>query len=265
MSTRAAAGPKEEKMDTDKEKTQSVETSGAPAQDVVVETAAEGTNLSDGTVGGIGAVSEIANRDEGNWRMQIPRDIRDAECFRRFKSQKDLYRAYAELVGLDGKRLSGAPAKKDGEVPEEDYGDLYAEADGLPAGMRESMRSVFDEFRRSGIRRDGVDRLLKSFNSVGELSAQQAAKARRDACSKELKRLWGDEAEANGRRLEEFRRTGLPKESLEALERSGAFDNPYVVDLMVRIQRGGEEAHTPNGGSGARPKTMEDAIHSFFV
>lgn len=215
---------------------------------------------------GIGGVAEtvdtIASGDDGKdgaWRVQLPSDIRDAECFKPYKRQKDLYRAFYEMSQRQGTNHDDAPDAE--REPDEGYKAFYDSVRDQDEHSRKRAGMLLDMFRKGGIPSKEVKEFLDAFQNEGVELVKDRARRMREECDKGVAKLWGDDAEANGRYLEYAKTKLLTKEQVESLERSGALLDVQVLDILARYGKAmGESA--PAGGD-ALPKE-KDIVERFF-
>ena len=199
--------------------------------------------------------------EKGSWRSQLPSDLREDDCFKKFDSQKDLYRAYYELVhGQQGQNQKNEPAKK---ATEENYQPFYDSIKDCDEPVKKQAEALLDLYRKADLSPDEV----KEFNAKiqeydKQLSSLTSEKAKKTLKS-DLEKLWGDKSEENTGYVDLAKEKLLSKEMIENLEKSGAMDNAYVVNLVAMYGQTVRETSPAAGREEKKtPKTAEEILFS---
>lgn len=190
----------------------------------------------------------------GEWRAQLPKDLRDNENLKSFKTIGELANAYLGKNTEDKKgETSNSFIQFEEQSKEwEDFKDKLAVD---PTGIVSA--ELVEVAKKNGVSASQLKEVMKGLNEANEKSIDKLRSQASAMCENTLKQVWGDKYDGN---VEDMKRgfkkiVGEDKEFFMSLSNAGLNNSPIVCELLRRV---GTFFNAPKPQTGRVEHTAEE-------
>jgi hypothetical protein len=239
-----------------------------------------------------GGVTETQVTQETlGWKTEIPGSLREHEAFAPYKTKDELWNGHIEAVSkikdLEGKLAGAIPKLSENATADEKA--AYLKAIGVPEkaedyeielkeGEDNALAPWFKEVaHKLGMPKDTAKGLSAAWNEmISRVTQAEAEKAQKDfdTANEELKKTWGNEAEANAETVKRGYKVFSDNPALQSLmdaeikmgEKTVKVGNhPGMVNLILEIgKKVSPDTLFPGGPSGGPTGNLDEQAKAFY-
>ena len=220
-------------------------------QNAADQQATEGAGNSGSQEGLHQGTDESKGQKLGLWINQLPRSLRSSFNGEDMPTVGDLAREYLRLREL-GKSTEGQteekPARKHAEESYAEVSKFFSDGNDFNSRVDQKLFSLLKE--------SDVDpaKLSEIFSMrPSEDDMKSAAKKATEARDANLRKMWGDAYDANGKW---YRRAldALDGDTMKEITRSGDIYSPFVADLLVKYAKATDHGAEADSATGSPDK-----------
>lgn len=231
---------------------------GNPAEPTVTEPKTPETTRS--------SIFAASNKPDTHWADSLPEELRGNAELRKFKDSTEALKAYVNLVPMIGRKGLAAPA----DVNDQAAMDAYFKARRGSVETPDAYSRKFSSEDLVGMDKEAFDTISafmfangfsdiehgKTLDLIAGLREREAARweaeneARYQKCVRDLKNDWGDEYDANLKKVQNFM-SKFPG-ALKSLQTYGLENDAEMCRMFLAAARGVSEASKPRD-----PATMQ--------
>ena len=214
-----------------------------------------------------------------HWADSLPEELRGNAELRKFKDSTEALKAYVNLVPMIGRKGLAAPA----DLNDQAAMDAYFKARRGSVETPDAYSRKFSSEDLVGMDKEAFDTISafmfangfsdiehgKTLDLIAGLREREAARweeeneARYQKCVRELKNDWGDEYDANLKKVQNFM-SKFPG-ALKALQTYGLENDAEMCRMFLAAARGVSEASKPrDSGAMQSPKDLLKEIDSLM-
>lgn len=235
-------------------------------ESTTMETEDTTSNQSETQEKGISAVADgvasAVSTSKGEWRSQLPPDLRNHPAFSAFANQKDVFRKFADFWNKENGANQKTPEKPEETEDDEEFKSVYDQVNSLSGHEKNMLMPILDLVKGKGIKGKEINAMFEKIGNENNVMKAEFLERQKEAYKKSIEKLWGDKAEENQNYLNFAKKNVLSDEALKNFEKKGLFNDPFFADLLAKYGKDRSEgvpAHS-SGNKADSPMSLEDAL-----